>query len=68
MLTDAARSAAIGGGGDDGRPAQPRPAGLVSRQAAARKFEAFGVERSTFVSSFTEGLELMKAAWSDEPR
>jgi alkanesulfonate monooxygenase SsuD/methylene tetrahydromethanopterin reductase-like flavin-dependent oxidoreductase (luciferase family) len=32
-----------------------------------RKFEAFGVERSTFISSFTEGLELMKAAWSDEP-
>ncbi|MGX9789969.1 LLM class flavin-dependent oxidoreductase [Mycobacterium sp. MMS18-G62] len=32
-----------------------------------RKFEAFGVEKSTFVSSFTEGLELMKAAWSDEP-
>ncbi|MCV7168911.1 LLM class flavin-dependent oxidoreductase [Mycobacterium manitobense] len=33
-----------------------------------RRFEAFGVERATFVSSFTEGLELMKAAWSDEPR
>lgn len=33
-----------------------------------RKFEAFGVERSTFISSFTEGLELMKAAWSDEPK
>jgi alkanesulfonate monooxygenase SsuD/methylene tetrahydromethanopterin reductase-like flavin-dependent oxidoreductase (luciferase family) len=32
-----------------------------------RKFEAFGVDRSTFISSFTEGLELMKAAWSDEP-
>jgi alkanesulfonate monooxygenase SsuD/methylene tetrahydromethanopterin reductase-like flavin-dependent oxidoreductase (luciferase family) len=32
-----------------------------------RKFEAFGVERSTFISYFTEGLELMKAAWSDEP-
>jgi alkanesulfonate monooxygenase SsuD/methylene tetrahydromethanopterin reductase-like flavin-dependent oxidoreductase (luciferase family) len=32
-----------------------------------RKFEAFGVEKSTFISSFTEGLELMKAAWSDEP-
>ena len=33
-----------------------------------RQFAAFGVERKTFVSSFTEGLELMKAAWSDEPR
>jgi probable F420-dependent oxidoreductase len=32
-----------------------------------RKFEAFGVEKATFISSFTEGLELMKAAWSDEP-
>lgn len=32
-----------------------------------RKFEAFGVEKSTFISSFTEGLEVMKAAWSDEP-
>jgi alkanesulfonate monooxygenase SsuD/methylene tetrahydromethanopterin reductase-like flavin-dependent oxidoreductase (luciferase family) len=32
-----------------------------------RKFEAFGVEKSTFISSFTEGLELMKAAWSDDP-
>jgi alkanesulfonate monooxygenase SsuD/methylene tetrahydromethanopterin reductase-like flavin-dependent oxidoreductase (luciferase family) len=26
------------------------------------------VDSSTFISSFTEGLELMKAAWSDEPR
>jgi alkanesulfonate monooxygenase SsuD/methylene tetrahydromethanopterin reductase-like flavin-dependent oxidoreductase (luciferase family) len=33
-----------------------------------RKFAAFGVEPKTFISSFTEGLELMKAAWSDEPR
>jgi alkanesulfonate monooxygenase SsuD/methylene tetrahydromethanopterin reductase-like flavin-dependent oxidoreductase (luciferase family) len=33
-----------------------------------RKFGAFGVDKSTFVSRFTEGLELMKAAWSDEPR
>jgi alkanesulfonate monooxygenase SsuD/methylene tetrahydromethanopterin reductase-like flavin-dependent oxidoreductase (luciferase family) len=32
-----------------------------------RTFKAFGVEKSTFISSFTEGLELMKAAWSDEP-
>jgi probable F420-dependent oxidoreductase len=33
-----------------------------------RPFAAFGVEKNTFVSSFTEGLELMKAAWSDEPK
>ena len=33
-----------------------------------RQFSAFGVEKATFVRSFTEGLELMKAAWSDEPR
>lgn len=33
-----------------------------------RRFEAFGVDRETFVARFTEGLELMKAAWSDTPR
>lgn len=33
-----------------------------------RKFAAFRVDESTFVSNFTEGLELMKAAWSDEPK
>jgi alkanesulfonate monooxygenase SsuD/methylene tetrahydromethanopterin reductase-like flavin-dependent oxidoreductase (luciferase family) len=33
-----------------------------------RPFAAFGVEKATFVRSFTEGLELMKAAWSDDPR
>lgn len=32
-----------------------------------RQFGAFGVNGSTFISSFTEGLQLMKAAWSDEP-
>jgi alkanesulfonate monooxygenase SsuD/methylene tetrahydromethanopterin reductase-like flavin-dependent oxidoreductase (luciferase family) len=32
-----------------------------------RQFAAFGVKPETFISSFTEGLELMKAAWSDEP-
>jgi alkanesulfonate monooxygenase SsuD/methylene tetrahydromethanopterin reductase-like flavin-dependent oxidoreductase (luciferase family) len=32
-----------------------------------RQFDAFGVDGSTFISSFTEGLDLMKAAWSDEP-
>jgi alkanesulfonate monooxygenase SsuD/methylene tetrahydromethanopterin reductase-like flavin-dependent oxidoreductase (luciferase family) len=33
-----------------------------------RAFAAFGVDKATYISSFTEGLELMKAAWSDEPR
>jgi alkanesulfonate monooxygenase SsuD/methylene tetrahydromethanopterin reductase-like flavin-dependent oxidoreductase (luciferase family) len=33
-----------------------------------RMFSAFGVEKATYISYFTEGLELMKAAWSDEPR
>ncbi|RDH76140.1 LLM class flavin-dependent oxidoreductase [Mycolicibacterium moriokaense] len=32
-----------------------------------RPFQAFGVEKETFISYFTEGIELMKAAWSDEP-
>jgi len=26
------------------------------------------VQKSTFISYFTEGIELMKAAWSDEPK
>ncbi|WP_236981190.1 MULTISPECIES: LLM class flavin-dependent oxidoreductase [Mycobacterium] len=34
----------------------------------SRKFGAFGVEKATHVSYFTEGLELMRAAWSDQPR
>ena len=33
-----------------------------------RQFSAFGVDKATFVSRFTEGLQLMKAAWSDEPK
>ncbi len=33
-----------------------------------RQFPAFGVDKATFISNFTEGLELMKAAWSDEPK
>jgi probable F420-dependent oxidoreductase len=33
-----------------------------------RPFGAFGVEKATFISYFTEGVELMKAAWSDEPK
>ena len=32
-----------------------------------RQFAAFGVDPDTFIGSFTEGLDLMKAAWSDEP-
>ena len=40
----------------------------VSAGGGFRKFEAFGVDRATFVSRFTEGLRLMKAAWSDESR
>jgi alkanesulfonate monooxygenase SsuD/methylene tetrahydromethanopterin reductase-like flavin-dependent oxidoreductase (luciferase family) len=33
-----------------------------------RQFAAFGVDPTTFVGSFTEGLALMKAAWSDDER
>lgn len=33
-----------------------------------RRFAAFGVEKDSYISYFTEGLRLMKAAWSDEPR
>lgn len=34
----------------------------------SRQFSAFGVEKATHVRYFTEGLELMRAAWSDDPR
>lgn len=40
----------------------------VAPGGGRRKFAAFGVAPETFVGYFTEGLELMKAAWSDEPR
>ncbi|KUI32571.1 LLM class flavin-dependent oxidoreductase [Mycobacterium sp. GA-2829] len=40
----------------------------VASGGGRRKFAAFGVARETFVGYFTEGLELMKAAWSDDPR
>ena len=40
----------------------------VAPGGGARQFAAFGVEKDTYISYFTEGLELMKAAWSDEPR
>ncbi len=33
-----------------------------------RQFAAFGVDPQTFIASFTEGLQLMKAAWSDGER
>ena len=39
----------------------------VAPGGGGRQFEAFGVDPATFVASFTEGLQLMKAAWSDAP-
>jgi alkanesulfonate monooxygenase SsuD/methylene tetrahydromethanopterin reductase-like flavin-dependent oxidoreductase (luciferase family) len=33
-----------------------------------RQFTAFGVDPETFIGSFTEGLQLMKAAWADDER
>lgn len=33
-----------------------------------RPFAAFGVDKATFIASFTEGLQLMKQAWSDAPK
>ncbi|OHT78820.1 LLM class F420-dependent oxidoreductase [Mycobacteroides chelonae] len=33
-----------------------------------RNFAAFGVDKATFIASFTEGLDLMKLAWSDQER
>ncbi|BBX48198.1 LLM class flavin-dependent oxidoreductase [Mycobacterium cookii] len=40
----------------------------VAPGGGRRQFAAFGVDGDTFISSFTEGLQLMKAAWSDQPR
>ncbi|CAM4125745.1 Alkanesulfonate monooxygenase [Mycobacterium basiliense] len=40
----------------------------VAPGGGSRDFAAFGVEKSTYISYFTEGLELMKAAWSDAPK
>lgn len=40
----------------------------VSPGGGFRNFTAFGVDGDSFVARFTEGLQLMKAAWSDEPR
>jgi probable F420-dependent oxidoreductase len=39
----------------------------VAPGGGSRNFAAFGVDQKTFISYFTEGLELMKAAWSDDP-
>ena len=40
----------------------------VAPGGGRRNFAAFGVDADTFISSFTEGLQLMKVAWSDKPR
>jgi probable F420-dependent oxidoreductase len=40
----------------------------VAPGGSLRQFAAFGVHQATFVRSFTEGLQLMKAAWSNRPR
>ncbi|QNI05740.1 LLM class flavin-dependent oxidoreductase [Mycobacterium kubicae] len=40
----------------------------VAPGGGRRRFAAFGVEKDSYLSYFTEGLELMKAAWSDQPR
>jgi alkanesulfonate monooxygenase SsuD/methylene tetrahydromethanopterin reductase-like flavin-dependent oxidoreductase (luciferase family) len=40
----------------------------VSPGGGFRKFSAFGVDRESFVARFNEGLRLMTAVWSDEPR
>ncbi|MBO0678905.1 LLM class flavin-dependent oxidoreductase [Mycolicibacterium sp. S2-37] len=40
----------------------------VASGGGTRKFAAYGVARETYVGYFIEGLELMKAAWADEPR
>jgi len=40
----------------------------VGSGGGSRSFAAFGVQKDTYISYFTEGLQLMKAAWSDEPR
>jgi probable F420-dependent oxidoreductase len=40
----------------------------VAAGGGFRPFKAFGVDPETFVARFNEGLQLMKAVWSDEPR
>src|SRR3981081_632215 len=39
----------------------------IGRGGSFRPCSAFGVEKATFISYFTDGLELMKEAWSDHP-
>ncbi|WAJ46150.1 LLM class flavin-dependent oxidoreductase [Mycobacterium sp. Aquia_216] len=39
----------------------------VAPGGGGRQFAAFGVDKEHFISYFTEGLDLMKAAWSDQP-
>jgi alkanesulfonate monooxygenase SsuD/methylene tetrahydromethanopterin reductase-like flavin-dependent oxidoreductase (luciferase family) len=39
----------------------------VAAGGGFRPFAAFGMQKDTFIARFTEGLELMKAAWSDAP-
>lgn len=40
----------------------------VAPGGGSRNFAAFGVDKATFIASFTEGLDLMKLAWSDDER
>src|ERR1700721_2451635 len=40
----------------------------VAPGGGRRMFAAFGVDEATFISFFTEGLQLMRAAGSDDPR
>jgi alkanesulfonate monooxygenase SsuD/methylene tetrahydromethanopterin reductase-like flavin-dependent oxidoreductase (luciferase family) len=40
----------------------------VAPGGGRRRFAAFGVDKDSYISYFTEGLQLMKAAWSDDPR
>ncbi|WP_078308567.1 MULTISPECIES: LLM class flavin-dependent oxidoreductase [unclassified Mycobacterium] len=40
----------------------------VAPGGGSRNFAAFGVDKATFIASFTEGLDLMKLAWSDQER
>jgi alkanesulfonate monooxygenase SsuD/methylene tetrahydromethanopterin reductase-like flavin-dependent oxidoreductase (luciferase family) len=40
----------------------------VAPGGGRRQFAAFGIDPETFISSFNEGLDLMKAAWSDDER
>lgn len=40
----------------------------IGTGGGSRRFAAFGVDPASYLRRFTEGLELMKAAWSDSPR